>query len=251
MIVKSFSRMARRLLMLLLVTCAIIAPVQAQDATPTPDAPAGQPVTIEAGDGLALYGVYHVPPGAGQTPALLLLHQLYTTSRSWNTVVGSLLASGYRVLAVDLRGYGVTRGGINWARAQDDTLRWLAWLANQPGVNSAAIFTMGSSMGANLAIAGCAAADRCAGAVALSPGLNYFGVRTRAALTEAPVLVVYADRDSIPGRDVPRMVEIAAEAENTDLTAIAYAGRAHGVALFSAYDDVLGHILDWLDAHRR
>lgn len=250
MLFKSFSRTARRLLMLILVICAIIAPASAQDAAPTPDGPTGQPVTIEAADGLTLYGVYHVPPGAGQTPALLLLHQLYTTSRSWNAVMGSLLAHGYRVLAVDLRGYGATRGGINWLRAQDDALRWLTWLANQPGVNSAAVFTMGSSMGANLAIAGCAAADRCAGAVALSPGLNYFGVRVRAALTETPVLMLYADRDSIPGRDVPRMVEIAVGAENADLTAIAYAGRAHGMALFSAYDDVLGHILDWLDAHR-
>lgn len=243
--------MTRRLALVMFVVCAVIAPVSAQDAAPTPNTPAGQPVTIAAADGLTLYGVYHVPPGAGQTPALLLLHQLYTTSRSWNAVLGSLLDNGYRVLAVDLRGYGATQGRIHWLRAQDDTLRWLAWLANQPGVDRAAVFTMGSSMGANLAIAGCAAADRCAGAVALSPGLNYFGVGMRAALTETPALLLYADRDSIPGRDVPRMVEIAAEAENTDLTAIAYAGRAHGMDLFSAYEDALDHILDWLDAHRR
>ncbi|GAB4514361.1 MAG: hypothetical protein OHK0046_16350 [Anaerolineae bacterium] len=201
-------------------------------------------IDLPADDGRVLRGTYHVP-FEGDAPAVLLLHQMYTTSASWDRVIDPLLENGYRVLAVDLRGYGRTRGAIDWQKAQDDTQTWMNWLAAQPGVG--AIQIMGSSMGANLGLVGCAQAARCTGAVALSPGLHYFGVYTQDALTSGkPALILYADRDRIPRRDVPQMIELAGES----LTVQTYSGRAHGIDLLRAYPESLSVIIDWLNAHR-
>jgi alpha-beta hydrolase superfamily lysophospholipase len=201
-------------------------------------------VTVEAEDGLTLRGAYFDASG-GDGPAVLLLHQLYTTRHSWNPLIQSLMESGYKVLAVDLRGYGRTRGAISWGKAQTDTVIWAEWLEAQPGVKSVAL--IGSSMGANLALNGCAAFDGCQGAVSLSPGLNYFGVRIGDAISAGfPALIVYADGDRYPSRDVPAL----AEAGGSKVSVQVYEGRDHGMDLFEAHDDLTGVIIDWLNDHR-
>ncbi len=199
----------------------------------------GTDVSVQATDGRMLYGTYY----AGQGRAALLLHELYTNRTSWEPLIQPLLDSGMAVLTVDLRGYGQTKGKINWSVAQDDTTIWAAWLAAQSGVSS--IVMVGSSMGANLALNGCAAVEGCAGAVAISPGLNYFGVHTRDALADGfPALLVYADRDSYPRKDVPDMLEIGAgHAE-----ALTFEGREHGMDLFAAHADLAGTLVAWLAA---
>jgi len=241
-----------RLLILILCLWLMPASVMAQETTPEPEPelPAIVPtltVEIEATDGVRLIGDYYMPHD-GDAPAILLLHELYTTRDSWLWQIEPLVASGFRVLVVDLRGYGDSNGAINWRRAGTDALTWLEWLYAQPGTRLDAVFTMGSSMGANLALNACANASNCAGAVALSPGLNYFGVRTHDALTTGgAMLLVYADRDSIPRRDVPRMwALVSEESHETSMHEIVYAGREHGRLLFEAHDDLLPQIVGWM-----
>lgn len=232
-------------LILLAVCFVLILSVAAAQETP----PQGTLVEIQAEDGLKLVGEYFAPH-EGDFPAVLLLHQLYTTRRSWRGVIPSLLDQGYRVLAVDLRGYGASRGAINWRAAQDDTQAWLAWLRAQPGVQGNQVFIMGSSMGANLALVGCAQAEACAGAVALSPGWNYFGVYTEdAVLSGRHTLIVYADRDRQPGREVPQMIARAAEHNLSSVSALSYPGRAHGIDLFRVDADLLDTIIGWMNDH--
>lgn len=239
----------RYLLLVLLV--ALILPAAAQDspAEPTPVGPQSITVEVQAEDGLRLSGDYYAT--GNDAPAVLLLHQLYTTRTSWRRVVGPLVDAGYHVLAVDLRGYGQTRGSIDWSKAQRDTQTWLDWLAEQPGVRADSLLVMGSSMGANLALVGCAESEGCAGAVAIAPGLNYFGVRTEDAVTSGiEAMLIYGDRDSRPARAVPQMVELAEAAGLDTLTTLVYARREHGMDLFAFEPDLLPAIIDWLDARR-
>jgi len=207
-------------------------------------------VSIETDDGAILYGDYFVPHDGG-TPVVLLLHQLYTRRSSWNPIINPLLESGFRVLAVDLRGYGASSGaGINWTHAQDDTQAWLRWLYGQPGVRHDAVFIAGASMGANLALVGCTQADLCNGAVALSPGRSYFGVQVDDAIISGkPALIVYADRDYRPRRDMPELLELAAENGTQEIiNVLTYPGRAHGVDLFRMEDDLLPQVIGWMAA---
>ncbi len=240
---------AYRYMTLFLLIILLVFPAAAQDTPTEPTGP--QPVSVEvrAHDGQRLSADYYA--AEDNSPAVLLLHQLYTTRTSWRWVVGPLVDAGYHVLAVDLRGYGQTRGGIDWSKAQIDTQTWLDWLAEQPGVRAESLLVMGSSMGANLALVGCAEAERCAGAVAIAPGLNYFGVRTEDALTSGiEALLIYGDRDPYPARDVPQMIELAADAGLDTLTRLVYARREHGMDLFTVEPDLLPAIIEWLDARR-
>ncbi len=196
-------------------------------------------VEIKASDGKTLYGSFFAADGDAK--AVILLHELYTNRSSWKPLVQPLLESGFKVLAIDLRGYGKTKGKINWKSAQTDTVAWAEWLKMQPGVQS--IGLVGSSMGANLALNGCAAITGCVGAVAISPGLNYFGVKTTDAVQAGfPALIVYADRDPYPKNDVPKMQELAGE----HLEILLYCGRTHGMGLFKDHDDLAGAIVTWL-----
>lgn len=228
----------RLLIIAALCTLLTLNLTRAREVTPSLS---GTDVQISAADGKTLYGSYFAA-GEGDAKAVLLLHQLYTNRSSWTPLVQPLLDAGFKVVAVDLRGYGQTRGKINWKQAQQDTAAWVDWLKSQPGVQSIAL--VGSSMGSNLALAGCAATG-CAGAVAISPSLNYFNVVTDEAMQAGfPALIIYADRDPYPAADVPSMLELGGD----QATAIVYSGRTHGVDLFKEHDDLVPLIVDWLAA---
>lgn len=215
--------------------------VSAQEAPPLNAEPASIDVQIQSqDDGKNLYGSYFAISDT-EGPAILLLHQLYTNRSSWKPLVTPLLNAGFKVLAIDLRGYGKTRGKINWTAAQSDTVSWGEWLKQQSGVQSIAL--VGSSMGSNLALVGCLALDDCAGAVAISPSLDYFGVKTSDAMQAGfPTLIVYADQDRYPKQDVPHMLELAGDHAST----IVYSGRTHGMDLFEEHDDLVANIVQWL-----
>jgi pimeloyl-ACP methyl ester carboxylesterase len=211
----------------------------AQETPPAPSS-SGVDVQIEASDGKTLHGSYFAASD-GEGPAVLLLHQLYSNRSSWTPLMQPLLDAGFKVLAVDLRGYGKTKGKIDWKAAQQDTLEWAGWLKGQPGVQSVAL--VGSSMGSNLALNGCAAVEGCKSAVAISPSLNYFNVTTDDALQAGfPALIIYADRDRYPAADMPKMLELGGER----VTTIVYSGRTHGVDLFKEHDELAGQIVEWL-----
>jgi len=222
-----------------LLFLAILSPLSAQDTAPTPPSTNSTDIEIKASDGKTLYGSLFAVDGDAK--AVILLHELYTNRSSWKPLVQPLLDAGFKVLAIDLRGYGKTKGKINWKNAQTDTVEWANWLKAQPGVQS--IELVGSSMGANLALNGCAAISGCTGAVAISPGLNYFGVKTTDAVQAGfPALIVYADRDTYPKNDVPKMQELGSD----HLEILLYSGRTHGMGLFKEHDDLAGSIVTWL-----
>lgn len=200
-------------------------------------------VTIRAEDGRVLYGAYFDPFG-GSAPAVILFHQLYTTRHSWNDFIQPLMEAGYKVLAMDVRGYGQTRGGINWTRAQQDSLDWSAWVLEQPGVTS--LLMAGSSMGSSLALNACFEVPECHSTIAISPGLNYFGVSTTDAFqADYPKLMVYAERDNYPARAMPYLEENAHSTEYLVLE-----GRAHGMDLFKQDETLIATLIDWMNHHR-
>lgn len=224
--------MIKKTLSLLLVLFISGSPIFAQEI-PSSD------VEIQASDGKTLYGSYFSNSNDGK--AVILLHELYTNRSSWKPLIQPLLDTGFKVLAIDLRGYGKTKGKINWKQAQQDTVTWSAWLKSQAGVQSVAL--VGSSMGANLALNGCAAIEGCVGAVAIAPGLNYFGVRTKDAITAGiPTLIIYADKDTYPQNDVPKMQELGGD----HIEVLVYSGRTHGMGLFKEHDDLATSIVNWL-----
>lgn len=211
-------------------------------------------VSVAATDGWTLHASYY-PPTQENAPAVLLLHQLYTHRASWTALISTLHAEGYAVLAPDLRGYGQTRGEIHWRQAQADTLTWLAWLRTQPNVRTDRISTIGSSMGANLALIGCADDNAatpetgCIATVGISAGLNYFGYTPltpalEGGLAARAVLLVSSERDGYPARALRTL-----SADFPQVSALWLTGNAHGIDLLDA--PTTAQLVDWLNAHAR
>lgn len=230
----------RTILLTLLVLLALIAPAAMTSAqTPVPSDSARLPVTVQAHDGLTLNGQYS--PTTAQVPeegapTVLLLHMLRSNLSSWDALVPSLVEAGFNVLAVDLRGHGNTGGMQNWNAALIDVQTWLDWLRQQPGVRPDAISIMGASIGANLALMGCANDPDCLTVVALSPGENYGGLQPGTvldALEDRSILLVSSrgDRESLPA-----VTQFAASAPG-HVGLNLYPGNAHGTNLFAELED--------------
>jgi len=225
--------------------------VSAQEATPV----APQPISIPAADGLTLvgdfYGLPADPAMESGRPAVLLLHMIGGRRQDWSPLIDPLLTEGYDVLAVDLRGYGDTGGSLDWEAATADVQTWLDWLRTQPSVNPDALAIVGASIGSNLALIGCAADVRCLTAVAMSPGLDYFGLEIQRSVTAGlrlrSALLLVSQNDHYPSDSVKQLVGEA----TGEIGAQIYSGAIHGTHLFDGArrDSVIAAILDWLDAH--
>lgn len=248
----------RRLILFvcLILTFALVPGLFAQENTidvdtlpPTPAAVQLEPVraVADAADGLNLIGdLYIVDPAR---PTVILLHQLYTNRTSWQPLIGLLLGGGYNVLNVDMRGFGETRGSIDWNKAIEDVVTWQNWLRTEVGVSNA-ISTIGSSIGSTIAVRGCSADPACKTAIAISPGWEYYRIGLRPALEEElgdrPALLIYAERDRWPALGMPSILEVASPAIETYM----YAGNAHGMNLLKAENQTMVPLmLEWLARH--
>lgn len=221
----------------------------AQTATPIPPIPP-QPVSINAEDGLTLTGDLYRPSiiDADGAPSVLLLHMLRSQRNAYEPLIPSLLAEGYIVLNVDLRGHGATGGQEDWDLALIDVENWLAWLGEQDGVRKDALAVIGASIGANLALIACANTEACITVIALSPGFDYRGVMPTASiadgLADKSVLLVASQEDTYSADSIKHMFGQA----YGDVSARLYTGRSHGTQLFAArLPDVTHLIVGWLD----
>ena len=116
---------------------------------------------------------------------------------------------------------------------------------------SDAIAVIGGSIGSNLALVGCANDPDCTTAVALSPGLDYFGVTPETSVTEGlrkrSVLLVASQGDTYSADSVKQMLSSA----TGDVAARIYTGNRHGTNLLlgDTYESTTTLILAWLDEH--
>jgi pimeloyl-ACP methyl ester carboxylesterase len=207
---------------------------------------------VTATDGLKLVGDYYAAENASgkAKPAILLLHIIGSNRQSWLSLIPSLLNAGYSVLTVDLRGFGDTGGEINWSTATTDVQTWLDWLRNQPEVRPDAISIIGASIGANLALIGCANDADCVTAIALSPGLVYYSLKPDInQLNKRSALLIASQNDQYPADSVKQMVNSA----SGDIGARIYPGSVHGTHLFEGSDKMrdglIAAIITWLGEH--
>lgn len=232
----------KRLIVALILLFTLSSTIAAQDKEVPEITP--EQVMTQAEDGLRLRAdFYLVNP---ERPTVILLHQLYTTRASWADTIPVLLGNGYNVLVPDVRGYGATRGALNWGKAVTDVQAWFNFLRMEAGVRGDAISTMGSSMGSTLAIIGCANDEFCRTSIALSPGWDYYRISLADSIAVKPTFVIYAERDRWPALGIDNMREAAPET----MAVHVYEGNAHGMNMLKAeFETVMPMIIEWLAAH--
>ena len=212
----------------------------AAQAPPNPET-----ITRLAADDTALVADFYA--GEADAPVLILLHMLNSRRGAWDPLIPDLQAAGYAILNVDMRGHGDSDGTQDWEAIIADMAGWVDWLARNEHSGEAGLALIGGSIGANVALISCAASDACRGAIALSPGLDYRGVKPESALVdglaERLALLVAAQNDASSSAAIRQMFLNA----KGDVSARMYPGRAHGTRLFdSRYQSVSRLILGWL-----
>ena len=214
---------------------------------PVPVAGAAERMTIEAADGLLLQATLLRPITSAPNPSVILLHMLGDDRTVWGEVglAADLVAAGYAVLVVDLRGHGETGGAQDWTLAADDLGRvWDAFAVRADETRTAVV---GASIGANMALRLGAERPDVVGVALLSPGLEYRGVTTADQLAvygDRPLLLVASEDDPYSADSVRALAEVASGA-----TVHIFDAAGHGTNMFAAAPELSGLIIGWLDEH--
>jgi pimeloyl-ACP methyl ester carboxylesterase len=190
----------------------------AQSLTKTGQTSAGQKVSFLTDDGVLIVGTYYTPVSSHQaTNAIILLHMFGRDRNDWNAFASNLSNStnGYDVLSIDLRGHGesINQNGKtisfqsftppDFIKMVLDVKAAKHFLVAQKNISPNNIAIVGASIGANVGLKYAASDPSVKAVVLLSPGLNYKGIATAAAITgyKNPIYIAAAGKDPIAGSD--------------------------------------------------
>jgi dienelactone hydrolase len=196
-------------------------------------AAAGRPVTLPAADGVTLAGQFY-EAAARPAPGVVLVHMQSRTRADWDEVAQQLEAAGITVLAIDLRGHGASGGSAAPLAAMvPDVRAAVSWLSTRPTVRPDAIGVAGASLGANLALLAAADQPLARAVAAISPSLDYRGLRvgpeTMKKLAGRPVWLAASSEDPYSLRTLKELTADESVRRDQQLSSVA----AHGTNLLS------------------
>lgn len=238
---------------------------QATEATQPPQAalPKGaQAVSFPTTDRYQIAAWYWAPKAGGKAkaPGVILLHMRGKDKSSWDGLPDALLAEGYAVLAIDLRGHGQTldsRGAqlpLNSLKDSDyrsmllDVAAAHGWLGAQGGVDGDRVAIVGASIGANLGLIYASGNRSIRTVVCLSPGLDYRSLTVLDALQGLGKRAIYllaSKGDSYSYDTVYKIQQAATQANPASVRT--FEGKDHGTDLLSAHPGLEATIVSgWL-----
>jgi len=163
-------------------------------------------VKLETADGTKVHALADTVKDAKK--GVVLVHMAGRSAKDWSYLSEKLSRAGQSVVAPDLRGHGgnIPEGDDpdvpdeDWAKMVQEVQASVQYLRDR-GVED--VSCAGASIGANLCLLAAAADPQIVNLVLLSPGLNYKGVKTVAAIEaygERPVLLVASEDDNFAFR---------------------------------------------------
>lgn len=207
-------------------------------------------VTLKTSDGIDIAGIYRTPENP--RGAAILLHMMPATKESWATFSDELERAGYASIAIDERGHGESTMGntldykkFSEAEQQAKILDVEAAFTylQQKGFKEFNMIVVGASIGANLAIQFASLHAQIPFVIALSPGLNYRGVKTDGFITQLHegqhVVLVSSDDDD---RESAESCKELHRLNPSQTTWIEKNGLGHGTSMFDK-DPALMHDL--------
>jgi dienelactone hydrolase len=194
-------------------------------------------VTFRAEDGATLAAAYY-EPSRRPAPAILLLHMLKRSHSDWDAVASHLSDSGFAVLALDFR------SSENLGTYAADVRAAKAFLRDRPEVSTGRLGIAGASIGANLALIDAADDPGVVSIALLSPGVDYRGLRTEAAIKKygsRPALLMASTRDPYAARSIRLMAAIGPGTREVKLSD----AIAHGTMLLTRDPSITSALVDW------
>ena len=203
----------------------------------TTDASAQRRVTFRAEDGATLRAAYYEPPQR-PAPAIVLLHMLRRSHADWDAAASELSSAGFAVIALDYRGEEQIASYALDLRAAK------AFLRERTDVIPGRIGIAGASIGANLAVLDAADDPGVASIALLSPGIDYRGLRSEAAMKKfgaRPALLAGSTKDPYAARTIRHFATIGPGLREVRLTDAV----AHGTVLLSRDPQLIPALVDW------
>lgn len=194
-------------------------------------------VTFRAEDGATLTGAYY-EPSRRPAPGIVLLHMLRRSHVDWDAAASQLSDAGFAVVALDYR------SGEELGAYALDVRAAKAFLRERPEVMPGSIGIAGASIGANLAALDAADDPGVLSIALLSPGMDYKGLRTEAAMKKfgaRPALLAGSTKDPYAARSIRQLTAIGPGLREVRLTD----AIAHGTVLLSRDPDLIAALVDW------
>ena len=195
----------------------------------------GRPVSLPSADGTTLAAqIYEA--SSRPAPGVVLVHMLSRSKADWDDIAEQLEGTGITALAIDLRGHGGSGGSAaTLTDMTQDVRAAVRWLSMRPSVRPDAIGVAGASLGANLALL-----------AAVSPSLDYRGVRVgpdlMKRLGDKPVWLGASTEDPLAARTIRELIADGAGVREQHLSPTG----AHGTNLLAADKALAGALVDWL-----
>lgn len=207
---------------------------------------AGRAVSFPSADGTTLAAQFY-EASPRPTPGVVLVHMLSRSRADWDDLAQQLESAGISVLAIDLRGHGGSGGSAGTlADMTQDVRAAMQWLATRPSVRPDAIALAGASLGANLALLAAADMPLLRGVAAVSPSLDYRGLRvgpdTMKRLGDRPVWLGASTEDPFAVRTLRELTADGGGRREQHLSPAV----AHGTHLLAADRALAAVLVDWL-----
>jgi pyridoxine 5-phosphate synthase len=211
-----------------------------------PAAAAGRAVTFSSSDGTTLAGeIYEA--ASRPSPGVVFVHMLSRSRADWRELPDRVREAGITALTIDLRGHGGSGGSAaDLAVMVQDVQAAVSWLASRPNVRPDAIAIVGASLGASLALLAAVDLPQVRAVGAVSPSLDYRGLRTDVALVKRlgprSLWLAASAEDPLALRTLRDMAaEPSGPREQLVSTAV-----AHGTVLLDRDADAARTLVDWL-----
>lgn len=214
-------------------------------------------IILTTSDGVQLYGDYY-PAQKPNAPAVLLLHMMPATKDSWREFAEKLQKEGFQALAIDFRGHGKStqKNGqtINYKDFNDTQqqekiidVETAVKFFTDKNIPLEKISLVGASIGANLAIQYMSEHHEIIAGTALSPGLDYKGIKTEEPvkkLTSAQEIFLAASEgdDDYSAQTAEKLYKITGADKKLELLKNA----GHGTDMFKTNPELMDEIIEWL-----
>ncbi len=198
-------------------------------------------------------------PAPTMIGAVLLLHMMPLKRDSWALFLRALNKRGLGGLAIDLRGHGesVERPNgtkldfRNFSDNENQSTIWdiiggVDWLRKR-GIEREQIMLAGASIGANLCLRELAEEPTIPGAVLLSPGADYRGLKALEDVEKISgsqaLFIASSEEDKDSFISSRRLFELA---PSTNKIFLPYKGAGHGTSMFTSVPELMEKAADWL-----
>ena len=214
-------------------------------------------LSLSSDDGVSLGLTLYTPRRKEEKPAGLVLVHRYGADRNvWEGFACLARETGMLVTAVDLRGHGesLSREGrpVHYTQFSDEEI--LGSLKDidaaktylvETGADPENLAVAGEGLGANLCLHYALESQDIQGVVMLSPGLEYNGIATEAAikqLNDCPTLLISGEGDAYAAMSATALKSAAPVFSELR----SWPGAAHGTDLFASHPESMQYVLQWL-----